>query len=145
MGRVVTLVKTNNTEDRVYGVAYEIHSDDMEKTFEHLNFREKCGYSLNEVTFYPDDCSAQNGVLYNCLCYFANEGNVYYSPSDDLGQISTQIFHTVGPSGTNKEYLYNLCNTLRIFAQNKAEHEAKYILEHDKHLFELEELVKKNE
>lgn len=144
MGRVVTLVKTENEEDKVYGMAYEIHSDNMEKTFENLHFREKCGYSLKQVTFYPEDDSACQPIY--CICYYANEDNPYYSPNDDLSLISAQIYKSIGPSGTNREYLFNLCNALRILLKNLNE---KYgndeIIRQESHLFLLEAMVKQLE
>ena len=143
MGRVATLVKTKQ-EDRVYGMIYEIDREKMDKTFEHLNFREKCGYSLNEVVFYPLDKSINNGQSVDCVCYFANEENPYYSPENDLSLVSYQIYKTRGPSGENREYLYNLCKSLRELASGhfKADNESiEYLLKHDKHLFELESLV----
>lgn len=147
MGRVVTLVKTDSENDKVYGLAYEIHSNNMEKTFENLHFREKCGYSLKEVVFYPNEDSKP----ITCICYYANEDNLYYSPSDDLSLLSAQIHGSVGPSGTNKEYLYNLCHALRNLihqmSSNKhnEENELNEILIYEKHLFELESMVKQIE
>lgn len=157
MGRVLTLVKKSDTNVKVYGIAYRLKTDNIEKTFDHLNFREKCGYSLKEVDFYPHD-NQVNPV--RCACYFANEENAYYSPLNDNKLLSKQIHETIGPSGifirlfyniwintlktvriigTNKEYLYNVCNSLRILAQLVKDEE---ILKHDKHLFALEDLVK---
>lgn len=147
MGRVATLVKTDKQEDRVYGVAYEIHSDNMQKTFEYLNVREKCGYSLKQVVFYPNYKSVinENQGYFDCLCYFANEDNPYYSPDNNAVMVSNQIYRSIGPSGPNKEYLFNLCETLRIFTQYHSNDEKDTILKHDSHLFELENYVKKLE
>lgn len=147
MGRVVTLVKSENDEDKVYGIAYEIHSDNMEKTFENLHFREKCGYSLKEVTFYPKSDSECKPI--SCVCYYANEDNSYYSPSEDLSLISAQIYKSIGPSGTNKEYLYNLCHALRHLLRNDNEKcendEFNEIFKQESHLFLLETMVKQLE
>lgn len=148
MGRVVTLVKTENDQDKVYGIAYEIHTDNIERTFENLHVREKCGYSLNEITFYPQSNLENNGPI-SCICYYANEDNSYFSPSNDLGLISSQIHKSVGPSGSNKEYLYNLCSALRDFLINEKEecgkNELNEILKQENHLFLLEALVKQLE
>jgi cation transport regulator ChaC len=143
MGRVVTLVKSN-LNDRVYGVAYELDRNSMDKTFEHLHFREKCGYSLNEIKFYPLDHSISNGVALNCVCYFANEENPYYSPENNYSLIAAQIFASRGPSGENSEYLLNLCKALRHFAHEYFHSDGeglKTLIKYDEHLFELERLV----
>jgi cation transport protein ChaC len=110
----------------------------MEETFKYLNYREKCGYQLNEVDFFSID-DTFNEREHICVCYFANKENVYYSEETNLEKISQQIFTSVGPSGLNKEYLYHLCNALRNLAQT---HNLPHIFENDKHLFELEEIVK---
>jgi cation transport protein ChaC len=110
----------------------------MDQTFKYLNFREKCGYQLNEVEFFSiDDTLNERENI--CVCYFANRDNIYYSEEMSLEKIAHQIFRSVGPSGLNKEYLYNLCNTLRSLAQY---YSLPNIFENDKHLFKLEEIVK---
>ena len=144
MGRVATLVKSENQMDRVYGVAYEIERDQMDKTFQYLNFREKCGYSLKEVMFYPLDKSISNNQAIICVCYLANEQNPYYSPQTDLALVSHQIFQTRGPSGENREYLYMLCKALRELVNQhfQSDYEnIKGMLKYDEHLFELERMV----
>ena len=138
MGRVLTLVKNDDKNERVYGIAYRIKSDDMKKTFDDLNFREKCGYSLKEIDFYSHD-NVQQSEPFKCVCYFANEENAYYSPNNNLNEMAKQIFETVGPSGTNKEYLFKFCDSLRNIATCVND---KNILIYDNHLFELEKLVK---
>ena len=40
--------KSENIESKAYGIAYEIKLDNMETTFEHLNFREKFWLSYGE-------------------------------------------------------------------------------------------------
>ena len=142
-GRVVTLV--NHSEDkpaRVYGVAYEIKLENMETVFEYLNFREKGGYSLNEVEFHPE--TSDSGIL-NCVCYFANQTTVYYSSVQDNNLIAGQIHKSIGPSGANKEYLFKLCDALRHLADQFCSSSYLSIIEQDQHIFELEFLVKKLE
>ena len=141
----MTLIKSDDkSESKAYGIAYEIKLEHMEKTFEYLNFREKCGYSLNEVDFHllPLDKGDQNMPLL-CVCYFANETNIYFSPESDVNKIAQQIYETVGPSGPNKAYLYNLCDALRLMGTEVREIESDSgMLKFDEHLFYLESLVK---
>lgn len=138
----MTLVKSENVESKAYGIAYEIKLDNMEKTFEHLNFREKCGYSLNEVEFHILNNDIQTTKPFMCVCYFANETNVYYSPENDINVVAKQIYETIGPSGPNKVYLYNLCDALRrMVAELRLDNDLG-VLKFDNHLFNLEKLVK---
>jgi cation transport regulator ChaC len=132
-------------------MAYEINSSDMNATFEYLNYREKCGYSLNEVTFYPSSDNEESLMpnSLKCVCYFANPDNKYYSPNLTLNEMALHIYESHGPSGPNREYLFRLCESLKMLANseklNDENDEAilnKKILIYDKHLFELEALVK---
>ena len=149
MGRVVTLVKSDNTEtNRVYGIAYKLKTENIEKTFEHLNFREKCGYSLNIVSFNQFSYDGHNLPPIKCLCYFANENNIYYSPQSDLSQLANQISNSQGPSGTNKDYLFNLCKKLRELSVKAARNDERIldqIRKFDAHIFSLEDSTKKFE
>jgi len=51
-GRVVTLIPSNDPEERVWGVAYEIRKEDVDSVCRHLDYREKDGYQRQRVTFY---------------------------------------------------------------------------------------------
>ena len=158
-GRVVTLVKqTESSGHKVYGFAYEIDVNDAAKTFEYLNMREKCGYTLNEIEFYPCDDDEKEAdeegaeirmqKTLTCLCYFANPENEYYSPVTSMQHMAEHIHRSLGPSGTNKEYLFNLVDTLERLAVAKmngnssASRQPHDILKHDAHLFELVALVR---
>ena len=133
-GRVLTLVPSSGK--KVYGLAYKIRTSNLSETFEKLNLREKCGYSLRKVSFYQED--ADEAEALNCVCYFANDDNFYYSREPDMNKMAEQIHKSIGPSGTNKEYLDNACSALRQLANNN-----EGCLKLDSHLFELNSLVKK--
>jgi len=114
----------------VYGVAFEINEADEENVRRHLDHREKGGYTLQQVTFYPDDKSENKQEL---ELYIGTQGNPNYlgpAPADDIAQ---QIYQSVGPSGKNIDYLLNLAKALR--------HEIPGV--DDAHLFELEQKVLK--
>lgn len=135
LGRVLTLVNSTQPSSRVYGVAYKILTTDLAETFRNLNIREKCGYSMQDIIF--QNSNDIGGQPIKCVCYFANEDNHYFSPQTDTVSLADQIWKSIGPSGTNKEYLFNACKALRDLAGNNDEY-----LAYDRHLFELEEAVK---
>ena len=148
MGRVITLVRQDEAKmERVYGLAYEIKPENVRKTFDYLNFREKCGYTMHEVTFHPchelTGDENNNRAPFKCVCYFANEDNFYYSAEQDKEKMSAQIADTIGPSGSNREYLFNFCSALRNLVLSECKLD-KNILDYDRHIFELEDLVKKS-
>jgi cation transport protein ChaC len=140
MGRVLTLVESFSSQ--VYGVAYKIKSNSLSETFENLNLREKCGYSLKQVIFHSHHDQYKTKP-FRCVCYFANDDNFYYSSELDLNLLAQQIFKSVGPSGSNKSYLYNVCDALRKLAHDTDSKKSDEYLKNDEHIFQLEMIVKK--
>ncbi|XP_075227218.1 putative glutathione-specific gamma-glutamylcyclotransferase 2 [Lycorma delicatula] len=132
-GRVVTLLPSCDTEAKVWGVAYEIGEEDTESVIKHLDFREKNGYEKVAVKFYPANNNGVENVEPFDLCiYLGTADNQYYAGESDIDSIARIIVDSHGPSGSNKEYLYNLASAMRDLAPN----------ENDNHLFELEAAVR---
>eukprot|EP01086_Lenisia_limosa_P002687 TRINITY_DN16636_c0_g1_i1.p1 TRINITY_DN16636_c0_g1~~TRINITY_DN16636_c0_g1_i1.p1 ORF type:complete len:179 (-),score=22.68 TRINITY_DN16636_c0_g1_i1:29-565(-) len=107
-GRVVTLLKTND-EHKVYGKVYGVSDEEAPAVLDYLDFREKGGYSRDEVTVHFDDGASP---VQTALVYRATEENEEYLGERPLPDIAQQIFESVGPSGANKEYLYQLHDAL---------------------------------
>lgn len=63
--------------------------------------------------------------------YVATENNFQYAGEADLNYIAQEIVNSVGPSGTNIEYVCNLANAMREIAPNV----------YDEHLFAIEAKV----
>jgi glutathione-specific gamma-glutamylcyclotransferase len=124
----VTLIKTDDEESRVYGMGYKIAAEKVNEVLSHLDYREKNGYNRYETTFYPLDDSTPKSTI----VYVANEDNSSFNPNHNLNDIAKQIFDSVGPSGPNTEYVYNLCDTMRQYFHNVK----------DDHLYELESLLR---
>lgn len=126
-GRVVTLIKDDS--DAVWGVAYKIPDAEAQAVKSQLDYREKNGYEMVEITFHPRDSSHKP---FNLSLYIAAPGNNDYAGPAQEAEIATIIKTSVGPSGKNVDYLLNL---------------AEFVREHipedkDDHLFILERLVK---
>lgn len=125
-GRVVTLIHRDESdfahvsdhschipeEDVVWGVCYQVAAEKVRETLEYLDYREKGGYSRSTVDVFehPDDSTP---LLRDVLLYTATTGNQNYLGPAPLSDIATQIFHSVGPSGPNMEYLFQLYHTLQ--------------------------------
>nr|XP_026497336.1 putative glutathione-specific gamma-glutamylcyclotransferase 2 [Vanessa tameamea] len=129
-GRVVTLIPADDPSNKVWGVAYKIRSEDVEKVTNHLDFREKNGYSKKTVTFYPKDSNLQPIIL---TLYVATMDNESYAGAASIEDIAKQVISCSGPSGSNKEYVYNLATAMRQLFPGIE----------DEHLFTLETAVKK--
>lgn len=142
-GLVVTLLPSSDPEDRVWGVAYEIAKEDEEMVTVQLDHREKDGYNKLLVTFYP----AQNGFIdsennkpqksgdhdpFKLVIYVGLDTNPWYVGPLSTEEMARRIVNARGNSGPNREYLYNLANTMRDIAPD----------EEDEHLFTLEAAVK---
>jgi len=117
-GRVVTLIPQPGAH--CDGVAYLIDHP----VFDHLDHREKNGYARNDVELAFAD-GAGSGVV-----YIAHRDNPAFLGPAPVDVIARQILISRGPSGTNREYLYELAAALRNLDAD------------DPHVFELEAHVK---
>ncbi|XP_061166841.1 putative glutathione-specific gamma-glutamylcyclotransferase 2 [Saccostrea echinata] len=129
-GRVVTLIKSSDPEEQVWGVAYQIAPENAESVRAHLDHREKGGYSCVTELFHPDEDTVEPFQL---TIYMATETNTNYLGPAPVKDIANQIVNSVGPSGKNTEYLLNLAEAVRKISPHV----------HDPHLFELEAEVLK--
>ena len=92
----------------------------------YLNHREKGGYTLHSVNFYPKD---ENVITFSVYVYIATESNEEFLGDAPMADIAKQIAWSRGPSGDNSEYLLQLAKAVREIGVN------------DDHLFELEKRV----
>ena len=141
-GRTVTMTKCSK-DSPVYGVAYRIKKEDVEKCMENLEFREK-QYDLRvQLEIYEDDDDdtgdhatkkkKKKMISSKAVCWIATEDkkNVNWVGEQTIDEIATVIAKAKGPSGPNYEYLFNLADAMRSFNIE------------DEHLYELEAKVKK--
>ena len=132
-GRVVNLLPDTETSE-VWGVAYYIEDDVWEaEVRDQLDHREKGGYSKHETTFYPVEESGVAPV--QVTLYLGDQTHRQYAGPDELDAMATTILTSVGPSGPNIDYLYNLCQAMRELIPHIQ----------DPHLDELEQKVKELE
>ena len=122
-GRVVTLLP--DPTNTCVGVAYLVDAETKASVFEHLDHREKNGYQRHDVELVLPSGPSQG------LVYLATQDNFAFLGPAPLPELAAQIAVSVGPSGTNREYLFELATALR-------EIEAD-----DAHVFELESAVKR--
>ncbi|XP_034477324.1 putative glutathione-specific gamma-glutamylcyclotransferase 2 [Drosophila innubila] len=110
-GRVVTLLPGNPETDRVYGVAYRIAALQKSQVLDHLDYREKNGYDRVNLEFHEYPTAT---IPIKVIMYMASQANDSYA--GDVWQVSSiarQIFTSAGPSGPNREYLFNLSIAMR--------------------------------
>ncbi|KAH9855622.1 ChaC-like protein [Lenzites betulinus] len=138
-GRVVTLVHKEDwdhfsaadpfpDDDVVWGVAYTIDPEYESEVRDYLDYREKDGYTLEKLNVYGLVEGHERVLIDNAYCYVGRPDNPSFIGSEPIDQLAEHIWRSVGPSGPNKEYLYNLVEAVRRLAPES----------HDSHLYELE-------
>ena len=124
-GRVVTLIE--EADAVCCGMAYLVERDAATAVFENLDHREKNGYRRHEVVLGIGNDSNPG------IAYIAGPDNHAFLGPAPLDVIATQILDSAGPSGSNRDYLYDLGEALR------------QLDAHDTHVFELEAHVREIE
>jgi glutathione-specific gamma-glutamylcyclotransferase len=119
-GRVATLVP--DEDYHCDGMAFLIEREQLSDAFEYLDHREKNGFERHIVGLDLDDGTTVQGVV-----YIAAEANFAWLGSASISEIATQIHNSVGPSGSNRDYLINLAEALR------------QLQIHDEHVFAIEQ------
>lgn len=119
-------------------MAYKIPADKTRQVLNHLDFREKNGYERHYVQFFPMSENGSSGETPTkpIVIYVATHDNESFAGSTGgLAAIVNQIFDAVGPSGTNREYVYQLADAMRHHFPDQ----------NDEHLFGIEKLLREKE
>ncbi|KAH9951853.1 ChaC-like protein [Amylocystis lapponica] len=138
-GRVVTLVHKVDwdafsgsdpfpDDDVVWGIAYTIDPLYESEVRDYLDYREKDGYTLEMLDVYGIEDGIEKVVVHNVGCYVGRNDNSSFIGSEQIDALADRIWHSVGPSGRNKDYLYELSAAVRQLAPES----------HDSHLSALE-------
>lgn len=117
-GRVVTLVEAPG--EICEGRAFLVKPD----VFSHLDHREKNGYERVPVKIVFD-----SGMVHG-VTYRAPEDNPAFLGPAPVEDIAAQVRRSIGPSGSNAEYVFELASSLRQLGVG------------DTHVFEIEELLR---
>jgi cation transport regulator ChaC len=120
----VTLIEKPGA--RCWGVAFQLETDGRSNVLAQLDHREKGGYDRRVITFHD---SQERGRTRPVLVYLATRENESYLGPAPLEEIADQVVRSVGPSGTNVEYVLRLAQTLRLLGAD------------DEHVFSLAALV----
>ncbi|KAI9503086.1 ChaC-like protein-domain-containing protein [Coemansia spiralis] len=121
-GRVCTLIpalewNTIFTDDPTdpdvvcWGMAYRVKAGMEQQVKAHLDYREKDGYSIDFVDLYAEH--GQPPVLTSVMVYVGVSSNPSFAGASSIEDTAKIIAMAKGPSGTNREYLYKLCASLR--------------------------------
>ncbi|KAJ2233260.1 hypothetical protein H4R99_006232 [Coemansia sp. RSA 1722] len=98
-------------ESVCWGMAYKVKSGMEQEVKRHLDYREKDGYTIDFVDVFDGD--SNEVVLNNVMVYVGVSDNPSFAGASSIRDTAKVIAHAEGPSGTNREYLFHLCNALR--------------------------------
>lgn len=111
---------------RVWGVAYYIEPENVEKVVEYLEIREQNGYTTHKVPFHIlNDFDINHPILsqlprnshgnlfINSSIYIGTIDNIAFIGPEAIEDTAKVIKTSVGPSGPNKEYLIRLTESVR--------------------------------
>jgi glutathione-specific gamma-glutamylcyclotransferase len=105
---------------KVWGAAYRIPSEHVKEVQEYLDIREINGYSMQFVPFHRDHSAEHkrpSATLEDdlpipdqprCLVYIGLPDNPQFLGPQDPQALAEHIVRSRGPSGENKDYLYEL-------------------------------------
>ncbi|MCC5888845.1 MAG: gamma-glutamylcyclotransferase [Gammaproteobacteria bacterium] len=121
-GRVVTLIE--DADSVCTGMAFRVPAHAAVDVLHALDHREKNGYSRQRHGLVAD-----SGEHLDALVYIAEPGNFAWLGPAPVEEVARQIATSVGPSGSNRDYLQQLAQALRNLGT------------HDEHVFELEAML----
>lgn len=104
LGRVVTLVQLPGN---VWGRAFRIAPDHVGHVLGYLVIREQGGYAEEFVDIHLSNDRTVRGISFR-----ATETNAWFLGDASPESIASQISQSVGPSGTNVEYLMKLVDAI---------------------------------
>ncbi|QQP54575.1 Gamma-glutamylcyclotransferase, partial [Caligus rogercresseyi] len=112
---VVNVIPSEDSHEEVWGLAYEISDEDWKDSVgPALDHREKGGYSRRTETFYYHQEDKKDSVqTMEVITYIGSISDPQYAGPDSLENMAKTISYSVGPSGPNKEYLFNLSESLK--------------------------------
>jgi cation transport protein ChaC len=121
-GRVVTLIDhehhakmkdptPSSKEEVVYGVAFRIPGQHAREVRDYLDIREQGGYSIQYTHFHALHNGEEN--VENVVVFIGLPNNDMFVGPEPPELTAATIAKSVGPSGKNTEYLFNLEEGLR--------------------------------
>jgi len=106
----------------VWGVAYRIKDCEIQNVKEYLDIREINGYTAHRVQVHQGDPYLPKIVA---IAYIGAPSNPQFvgNPPPSVNELARHIYHSCGPSGENREYLYLLYQSLiELCPDNKDNH-----------------------
>jgi len=118
-------------EDIVWGVALTIDPAHVAEVRDNLDNRET-DYTVETLDVYTTENGKEKVIIPQACCYISRPDNPSFVHSEPLDALAVRVWRSVGLSGRNKDYLYQLAESMRALAPAS----------HDAHLFTLENKIR---
>lgn len=122
----------------MWGAAYHIPPEHVNEVSDYLGLREINGYSIHRVTFIP----AENGPndlkspLEGVITYVGLPCNPQFLGYQTQDEVSEVIVDNRGPSGLNRDYLFELENALRDLSERSGDNHVSDLVRRTKKLLD---------
>ncbi|EGV62580.1 hypothetical protein CANTEDRAFT_115065 [Yamadazyma tenuis ATCC 10573] len=103
----VSISSVSKADLKVWGCAYYIAPENVEKVKEYLDVREQDGYTTHVVPFVISISYITSSI------YIGTVENASFIGPEDVKVTAKKIVESRGPSGENLEYLQKLCESVR--------------------------------
>jgi cation transport regulator ChaC len=110
-------------------MAYQLAAEEVDAVLEHLDFREKGGYSRHSVRLNFKSAEFADSDI-DALIYIGTPDNPNYAGPASEEEIAAIAATAHGPSGSNVEYIIRLAEALQGMGA------------HDPHVFSIAELLR---
>ena len=145
-GRVVTLIA--DAASQCLGVAYALDAGVYARVVRDLDVREQNGYARFSAQVQllavphagPEAPRSSDPAEVTALVYIATPSNSAFMGPAPVPELAQTIQHAHGPSGSNREYLFELAAALRDLHARAGNPPAEHAAQ-DAHVFELEAAV----
>ncbi|KAL1639947.1 hypothetical protein SLS58_007373 [Diplodia intermedia] len=104
---LVTSLQHDAPAEKVWGAAYHIPASHAASVRDYLDIREINGYSIQYTPFHPAADNNTNEPIH-CLVYIGLPENPQFMGPQDPQRLAEHIARSSGPSGENRDYLYQL-------------------------------------
>jgi glutathione-specific gamma-glutamylcyclotransferase len=110
--------QSTTANDEVWGAAYRIIPNKVKEVQEYLDIRETNGYSIQYTPFHPADAK-YNEI--RCMVYIGMPDNPQFLGAQHPADVAKTISISRGQSGENREYLFQLEQSLNMLNTESAD------------------------
>ena len=107
----------------VWGAAYHVPEEFIQKTSDYLDLREINGYSIHRTTFVPAPSRLEHQIqpIRDVIVYIGLPTNPQFLGYQNPDSIAAVIAKNEGPSGLNRDYLFELEKALEKLSEGSGD------------------------